>query len=571
MSSTSFSPKKYKFLRVHTTPARGHLLRPFLHGSSSGVFASGFGQLSWRHLEAGRRFLTRQLRRARVKVRVKLTQALTAKAKQARMGKGKGKFKIWSGFTRPNTMLYEMGSTTQQAWQEHTNPTTRITAKFPFERIRYKFPFPVKIIRRTPVQNKSQTKSVFSYKYNGETTTQKRACHVKYFHLLQKSTFHWAGQNEKNSKILNKNFSPHSWFFYAFSNSLESKVKWKTNKEKAQITFHKIGRIIRHLKLERNKKKIFFIFFNEYVQKLSVFYPSLKQRPVKEQLHIIFESFRLFISRFYILWRSRHYWSAHLIKNWWKQDLKSWKVIPNYEFHKLNNFVKTPTEAEEYKFMLLDPFFKKVGDKTFWMQAIRTKNNSFAIILWKNNPFFTQLQDSGSVAKTQPTSIYNSEQKASFCIIPPVQWHQQTKLHLLGNKLFFKEINCLANSWGFFIPKVTLVKKDPAKKVKAMPKNLLISTRYQGYALSIRHFMKYMKKFRHRLSKLFANKKRKRKKKRKAIVKRWKRRKRRKFKQRFFWKKKVKNRDNWRKIRQFWKVTQLKQKLKSLKIVSSYR
>jgi ribosomal protein L16/L10AE len=44
-------------------------------------------------VEAGRRFITRQMRRARVYRKVALTQPITAKSSKARMGKGKGKFK----------------------------------------------------------------------------------------------------------------------------------------------------------------------------------------------------------------------------------------------------------------------------------------------------------------------------------------------------------------------------------------------------------------------------------------------------------------------------------------------
>jgi ribosomal protein L16/L10AE len=89
-----YTPRRPKRLRLHKSIPRGRRLgriRPA--GSMGNLYATGFGVLSWRRLEACRRLLTRQLRRSKVRVRSRLTQPLTAKSKHARMGKGKGKLR----------------------------------------------------------------------------------------------------------------------------------------------------------------------------------------------------------------------------------------------------------------------------------------------------------------------------------------------------------------------------------------------------------------------------------------------------------------------------------------------
>jgi len=150
-----YTPRKPSRLRLHKSIPRGQRLRLALPPQAlGGIYATSLGYLNWRHLEAGRRFLTRQLRRARVKVRVRLTQPLTAKSRQARMGKGKGKFRGWVGFTRPGTLLYEVGSTNRQTWRSHPSAATRLSGTFPFERIHHKFGYGVKVLRQRPLRQR---------------------------------------------------------------------------------------------------------------------------------------------------------------------------------------------------------------------------------------------------------------------------------------------------------------------------------------------------------------------------------------------------------------------------------
>lgn len=92
--SNLFSPRKFRSQRLHKTPPKGlRLVQRRLPLGYSGIGAADYGHLTWRVVEAGRRFITRQMRRARVYRRVALTQPITAKSSKSRMGKGKGKFK----------------------------------------------------------------------------------------------------------------------------------------------------------------------------------------------------------------------------------------------------------------------------------------------------------------------------------------------------------------------------------------------------------------------------------------------------------------------------------------------
>jgi len=159
-----YTPRKPLRLRLHKSIPRGQRLRLRLPAPVlGGIYSTALGYLNWRHLEAGRRFLTRQLRRAPVRVRVRLTQPLTAKSRQARMGKGKGKFRGWVGFTRPGTLLYDVGSTTRSTWRNHPTAATRLSATFPFERIHHKFGYGVRVVRTRPLRLRRRLPHLVGY------------------------------------------------------------------------------------------------------------------------------------------------------------------------------------------------------------------------------------------------------------------------------------------------------------------------------------------------------------------------------------------------------------------------
>jgi ribosomal protein L16/L10AE len=151
-------------LRRHKSFMRGQRLGFRLPTIAMGaIYANQAGYLNWRHLEAGRRFLTRQLRRARVRVRVRLNQPLTAKSRLARMGKGKGKFKGWVGFSRPGTLLYDLGPVSRKSWSLHPSPRVRREGLYPFERIRYKFHYGVRVLRRALSRPRSAFRAPLAY------------------------------------------------------------------------------------------------------------------------------------------------------------------------------------------------------------------------------------------------------------------------------------------------------------------------------------------------------------------------------------------------------------------------
>ena len=108
-----FAPKKFKSFKIFKNLNFKIIKKDkynFLRFGFYGIQSQGFGTITGRQLESGRRFLTRRLlRKSKVWRRVTITQPLTQKPKLARMGKGKGKFKTWIGYVKPGTILYEMG------------------------------------------------------------------------------------------------------------------------------------------------------------------------------------------------------------------------------------------------------------------------------------------------------------------------------------------------------------------------------------------------------------------------------------------------------------------------------
>lgn len=92
--SNIYIPKKFKSVKIHKNPATGIVTNYKLTFGFVGVLAKNYGHINARNLEAGRRFITKKLRRkSKVRRKVSLTQPITSKPKLARMGKGKGKLR----------------------------------------------------------------------------------------------------------------------------------------------------------------------------------------------------------------------------------------------------------------------------------------------------------------------------------------------------------------------------------------------------------------------------------------------------------------------------------------------
>jgi large subunit ribosomal protein L16 len=74
-----------------------------------GLKATTRGQLTSRQIEAGRRALTRFIKRGgRVWIRVFPDKPITRKPLEVRMGSGKGNVEFWVAPIKPGAVLYEM-------------------------------------------------------------------------------------------------------------------------------------------------------------------------------------------------------------------------------------------------------------------------------------------------------------------------------------------------------------------------------------------------------------------------------------------------------------------------------
>ena len=74
-----------------------------------GLKAVGRGRLTARQIEAGRRAMTRHVRRGgKIWIRVFPDKPITKKPLEVRMGKGKGGVEYWIAQIKPGQMLFEM-------------------------------------------------------------------------------------------------------------------------------------------------------------------------------------------------------------------------------------------------------------------------------------------------------------------------------------------------------------------------------------------------------------------------------------------------------------------------------
>ncbi len=125
-------PKRTKFRKVQTGRNRGLAIR----GSkvSFGEFAlkaTGRGQMTSRQIEAGRRALTRKVKRGgKIWIRVFPDKPITSKPLEVRMGKGKGSVEYWVCQIQPGRVLYEIEGVPEELARE---AFALAAAKLPFE------------------------------------------------------------------------------------------------------------------------------------------------------------------------------------------------------------------------------------------------------------------------------------------------------------------------------------------------------------------------------------------------------------------------------------------------------
>jgi large subunit ribosomal protein L16 len=131
-------PKRTKFRKVQKGRNRG-----LAHRGSSvsfgeyGLKATGRGRMTARQIEAGRRAMTRHVKRGgQIWIRVFPDKPITNKPLEVRQGKGKGNVEYWVAQIKPGKVLYEMEGVPEELARE----AFRLAAA--------KLPFPTTVVKR---------------------------------------------------------------------------------------------------------------------------------------------------------------------------------------------------------------------------------------------------------------------------------------------------------------------------------------------------------------------------------------------------------------------------------------
>lgn len=113
-------PKRTKFRKMQKGRNRG-----LAHRGSSvsfgeyGLKSTERGRLTARQIEAGRRAMTRRVKRGgQIWIRVFPDKPITKKPLEVRQGKGKGNVEYWVAQIQPGKMLYEIEGVTEELARE---------------------------------------------------------------------------------------------------------------------------------------------------------------------------------------------------------------------------------------------------------------------------------------------------------------------------------------------------------------------------------------------------------------------------------------------------------------------
>ena len=113
-------PARSKFRKQHKGRNRG--LATTGNKVSFGDFglkAIGRGRITARQIEAGRRAMTRHIKRGgRIWIRIFPDKPITKKPAEVRMGKGKGSVEYYVAEIQPGKMLYEMDGVSEEIARE---------------------------------------------------------------------------------------------------------------------------------------------------------------------------------------------------------------------------------------------------------------------------------------------------------------------------------------------------------------------------------------------------------------------------------------------------------------------
>jgi large subunit ribosomal protein L16 len=103
-------PKRTKFRKAHKGRNRGMAKGGFtLNFGSHGLKALEPERVTARQIEAARRAITRQMKRAgRVWIRIFPDLPVSKKPVEVRMGKGKGSVEFWAARVKPGRILFEI-------------------------------------------------------------------------------------------------------------------------------------------------------------------------------------------------------------------------------------------------------------------------------------------------------------------------------------------------------------------------------------------------------------------------------------------------------------------------------
>ena len=98
-----------------------------------GLKAVGRGRMTARQIEAGRRAMTRRIRRGgKIWIRVFPDKPITRKPLEVRQGKGKGNVEYWVALIQPGKVLYEMQGVPEDVARE---ALSLAAAKLPFKTV----------------------------------------------------------------------------------------------------------------------------------------------------------------------------------------------------------------------------------------------------------------------------------------------------------------------------------------------------------------------------------------------------------------------------------------------------
>ena len=113
-------PKRTKYRKVQKGRNRGLAERGnAVSFGEYGLKATTRGRLTARQIEAGRRAMTRYIKRGgKTWIRVFPDKPVTKKPIEVRMGKGKGNVEFWVAKVQPGSMIFEMEGVSRDVAQE---------------------------------------------------------------------------------------------------------------------------------------------------------------------------------------------------------------------------------------------------------------------------------------------------------------------------------------------------------------------------------------------------------------------------------------------------------------------